>query len=40
VKTKKHWPFLFYQEDGKMFINKAVQRSKYAEASDVGEALL
>lgn len=40
VKTKKHWPFLYYQEDGKMFMNKAEKRSRYEEANDVGEALL
>jgi len=40
VKTRKHWPFLFYQQDGKMFKNKIVPRPAFVVASDVGEALL
>lgn len=40
TKPRPHWPFLFYQEDGKMYHNPIKQRSAYEEASDAGEALL
>jgi len=44
VETKKrpNWPFLFYQEKGKMYFNPGPQLdSKYKEAKKiVGEALI
>lgn len=39
VKRRDHWPFLYYEEGGRMYMNPA-RRSVRRDHTDVGEALL
>jgi hypothetical protein len=36
----KPWPFLYVYREGRCFINTAPRRSAYAQAEDVGAALI
>ena len=40
TKRKATSPFLYYTEDSEIFFNPVQQRSAYAQANDVGEALI
>lgn len=40
VRYRPNWPFLYYQERSKTYLNKAPVRTKYQQANEVGEALL
>ena len=40
TKRKATSPFLYYTENNEIFFNPVKQRSVYAQANDVGEALI
>lgn len=37
-KRDPHWPFLYYESSGVTYINRTINKSKYASASEVGVA--
>lgn len=38
TRRRPDWPFLYFNEDGRWYVNRAKRRSKAAEATDLGEA--
>lgn len=39
-RTDSSWPFLYSYREGRCFVNAAPRKSAYAEAQDIGEALI
>lgn len=38
ARHRPHWPFLYFNEDGRWYFNRAKRRSKADMANDLGEA--
>jgi hypothetical protein len=38
TRHRPNWPFLYFSEDNRWYVNRAKRRSKAAEAADLGEA--
>lgn len=38
IRRRANWPFFYYQENGRFYVNKAPRQKKIDVVSDVGEA--